>query len=262
MARTAGNAPARQAAVWAVRLAFVLVPVGVWAVMTSTGEWDPRILASPAAIGEVLADWLSTGSVYPHLLQTLYEAGVGFVIGALVGALTALVLTMYRPLYEILSPLIVIGNAIPRIVLAPIFALWLGFGPESKIALVALMVFFPNFFNVFNGIRYIDVTYVDSARCLGASKLRLVANVHLPSTVVWVLASLRVSVGFAFLAAIVAEYVGATEGLGFLIAQASQIGEIATVFAGILVIMVVVLPIDLLLLQLDRRVERWRPRER
>lgn len=252
---------AHRVSVWAIRLGVVLVPVGLWAFMTSTGRWDSLILASPQQLWTLLVDWFSSGYIYPHLLQTLYEAGVGFLIGALAGAVVALVFGMSSRLYKIFAPLIVAGNAIPRIVLAPIFALWLGFGPESKVALVALMVFFPNFFNVFKGIRSIDVTYIDSARSLGASRLRLVGNVHVPSTVVWVLASLRVSVGFAFLAAIVAEYVGATQGLGFVIAGSSQTGQIAGVFCGILVIMAVVLPIDLVLTRLDRRIERWRPRE-
>lgn len=247
----------RQSKVWLLRLAVVGLPVGSWAVLTTSGAWDERLFASPSLIYGDLYEWLG-GYIYPHITQTLYEVFVGFALGAAAGALVGLLLALVDPLYRVVSPLIVIGNGIPRVILAPIFALWLGFGVESKIALVAVMVFFPNFFNVFEGVKSVDKTFVDSGRCLGGSTAQIVRHVYVPSMVIWMLASLRLSIGFAFLAAIVGEYIGSTEGLGFVIAQAQQSGTIDQVFSGILVLMVLVLPIDFVLTRLDRRIERWR----
>jgi NitT/TauT family transport system permease protein len=137
--------------------------------------------------------------------------------------------------------------------------LWLGFGPSSKIAVVIAMVFFPNFFNIYHGLKSVSMDLVSRTRTLGASRLDLIKNVYLPSVAVWALASLRASVGFAFLAAVVAEYIGASVGVGYLIGLAAQVGSVTQIFAGICVIMIMVLPLNFVVSLIESRLERWRP---
>jgi NitT/TauT family transport system permease protein len=100
---------------------------------------------------------------------------------------------------------------------------------------------------------------VNRARSLGAKRLDLVTNIYLPSVAVWALASLRANVGFAFLAAVVAEYIGASGGVGYLIGLAAQVGSVTQIFAGICVIMLMVLPFNFLVSFMEGRLERWRP---
>lgn len=245
--------------VWALRLLAIGVPVAVWATNTSQDVWSPAIFASPEILWGLLYRWFSTGFVWPHIQATLHAVSIGFVIGAITGGLLALGLAFSRTAWALLQPFIVMGNAVPRVVLAPILTLWLGFGVPSKFALVAIMVFFPNFFNIYKGLTSVEVDLLRWTRSLGAKRQALVKHVYVPSALVWMLASLRTSIGFAFLAAIVGEFVGATKGIGYLIAIAGQTGSVAEIFAGILVIMAMVVPLNVLVVWLDRRLERWRP---
>lgn len=242
-----------------LRAALVGVPVGTWAALTEGGIWNPLTLSSPRLLGTLLWDWFTGGFIYPHIAQTLTEVAIGFVIGATAGIVMALVLARSDTLYAIFSPAVVMGNSIPRVILAPIFVMWLGFGTSSKVGVVAAMVFFPNFFNVYRGLTSVAEDFLNRTRTLGANTIDMVRHVYLPSAVVWLLASLKASVGFAFLAAVVAEFVGASKGVGFVIAQSAHTGSVTTIFGGILVIMAMVLPFTYAVSLLDRRLERWRP---
>lgn len=242
-----------------IRLLAIGVPLAAWACNTSAGNWSPAIFSSPAELGTLIGEWLADGSIYPHMLQTLYEVVAGLAIGTALGAGLALVLAPSATLTAIFNPFLVMGNAIPRVIIAPIFVLWLGFGASSKIAVVAAMVFFPNFFNIYRGLTSVGADLVDRTRTLGASRRDMVREVYLPSVAVWALASLQASVGFAFLAAIVAEYVGSSRGIGYLIGVGAQIGSVTQIFAGIIAILLMVLPFNFLVSRIERRLERWRP---
>lgn len=239
--------------------AIILLPLSAWAYLTTNGIWSPQTFSSPRELGWVLADWFVSGSIYPHIAQTYFEVIIGLVLGVVLGGGFALLMAASDTLYRIFSPFIVAGNAIPRVILAPIFVLWLGFGPESKIAVVIAMVFFPNFFNIYHGLTTVNSVLINRALTLGAGRIELIRYIYVPSVAVWALASLRASVGFAFLAAVVAEYVGSSVGVGYLIGAAAQVGSVTEIFAGICVIMLMVLPLSLVVSLIEARLERWRP---
>ena len=121
----------------------------------------------------------------------------------------------------------------PRVILAPIYAVWFGLGIASKVALGITLVFFIVFFNVFQGVREVSPVVVSSVRMLGASRRQLLRHVYLPSATSWVFSSLHTSVGMAFVGAVVGEYLGSAAGVGYLILQAEGTFDINTVFAGI-----------------------------
>ena len=127
-------------------------------------------------------------------------------------------------------------NSMPRVVLAPIFAVWFGLGIWSKVALGVTLVFFVVFFNVYQGVREVSPTLIANARMLGASPRQLLRSIYLPSAMSWVFASLHNAVGLAFVGAVVGEYLGSARGVGYLILQAEGTFDINTVFAGILVL--------------------------
>jgi NitT/TauT family transport system permease protein len=150
-------------------------------------------------------------------------------------------------------------NALPRIVLAPIFALWLGLGIASKVALGVTLVFFVVFFNVYQGVKEVSPTVLANARMLGMNERQLMQHVYWPSALSWMFSSLHTSVGFAVVGAVVGEYLGSAAGLGYLILQAEGSLDVTGVFAGILVLAAFVIVIDFAVTLAERRLLAWRP---
>ena len=162
-------------------------------------------------------------------------------------------------LAAVFDPYIKAANALPRVVLAPIFTLWFGLGIWSKVALGFTLVFFIVFFNVYQGVKEVNRTVLENARMLGMSERQLLRHVYLPSALSWVFSSLHTSIGFAVVGAVVGEYLGSAAGLGYLIAQAEGMFDIAGVFAGMFVLSAFVLVIDGLVTLAERRLLKWRP---
>jgi NitT/TauT family transport system permease protein len=148
----------------------------------------------------------------------------------------------------------------PRVILAPIFFVWFGLGMASKVALGVTLVFFIVFFNVYQGVREVSPVVLANARMLGATRRQLLRHVYLPSAMSWVFASLHNSVGLAFVAAVVGEYLGSAEGVGYLIHQAEGVFDINTVFAGILLLTAFALVLDWLVGRIEKRLMVWQPR--
>ena len=151
-------------------------------------------------------------------------------------------------------------NSMPRVILAPIFSVWFGLGVWSKVALGVTLVFFIVFFNVYQGVREVSPNVLASARMLGATRGQLLRHVYLPSAMSWVFSSLHTSVGLAFVAAVVGEYLGSASGVGYLILQAEGSFDINTVFAGIIVLTVFALVLDSLVSVVEKRLMKWQPR--
>ena len=135
-----------------------------------------------------------------------------------------------------LDPYIKMLNAVPRVVLAPLFLLWFGLGIWSKVALAVTLVFFVMFFNTYQGVRDADRVLIDNVRMLGATERQLVRHVLVPSALTWIFSSLQTSLGFAMVGAVVGEYLGATRGLGYVISQAEGTFDTTGVFAGMTVL--------------------------
>jgi NitT/TauT family transport system permease protein len=150
-------------------------------------------------------------------------------------------------------------NAMPRVVLAPLFILWFGLGLLSKVVMVISLVFFVVFFSTYTGIREVDRDLVSNARILGATPGHMIRHVLLPSALTWIFSSLRTSVGFALIGAVVGEYLGSHEGMGYVISYAEAMFNATGVLAGLLVLMAAVIAIDLGLKRLDRRFSYWKP---
>ena len=150
-------------------------------------------------------------------------------------------------------------NALPRVVLAPIFALWLGLGIWSKVALGITLVFFVVFFNVYQGVKEVSPVVLANARMLGMSERQLLRHVYWPSALSWMFSSLHTSVGFAVVGAVVGEYLGAAAGLGYLIQQAEGVFDVTGVFAGMFVLTGFVVLIDWGVSAIENRLLAWRP---
>ncbi len=214
----------------------------------------------PLEVLKVIWEWFSGGKIYPHLAVTLVETLLAFAAGSLLGLVIGLWLALSPTASALADPYIKAANAMPRVILAPIFAVWFGLGITSKVALGVTLVFFIVFFNVFQGIREVSPTVLANARMLGASRRQLLASIYLPSATSWVFSSLHTSVGMAFVGAVVGEYLGSAKGVGYLILQAEGVFDINTVFAGILVLTGFALVLDVIVTQVEERLLVWRPR--
>lgn len=242
------------------RLGATALLLTLWEVLSRTGVFDPFYMPAPSRVAGVLWQLFVDGGIWRHLEATFTAALVGLALGLLAGALLGFVAALVPLLSELLEPLMILLNAIPRVILAPLFVIWLGIGLGSKIALAFVLVAVLTFFAVFNGIREVDVRLVERVRTLGGGLLTLVSQVYLPSVTSWVLSNLRVAVGFAFTGAVVGEFVASSRGLGYLLSFAQSQFNSALTIALILLIMLFVLLLFAIAGAVERRLLTWRYR--
>ena len=204
----------------------------------------PFFFSNPVDVVSQIIDWFSSGVIWKHLLITLWESILAFVIGSLGGVAVGFWFARQPLVAAVFDPYVKMANALPRVVLAPIFTLWLGLGIWSKVALGVTLVFFIVFFNVYQGVKEVSTTVLDNGRMLGMSERQLMRHVYWPSALSWMFSSLHTSVGFAVVGAVVGEYLGSAAGLGYLIQQAEGVFDVAGVFAGMFVLSAFVILID------------------
>ena len=264
---------------WIWQLMVLVVLFGAW-------QWvsrDPKLaffFGEPIKVLLRVWQWFTVGSgsldvgfgdltlvtlhfpaeIYAHLLVTLTETMLAFFIGTAFGLGAGLWLALSPMASAILDPYIKAANAMPRVILAPIFAMWFGLGIWSKVALAVTLVFFIVFFNVYQGVREVSPVVLANVRMLGANRRQLLRSVYLPSATSWVFSSLHTSVGLAFVGAIVGEYLGSARGVGYLILQAEGTFDVNTVFAGILVLTAFALVLDAAVGWLEKRLMKWQPK--
>ena len=250
----------------------VLVAVfGLWHLLTTPGLIPPFMFENdrqaafffgePLKIFARIGAWFVTrADIYQHLWVTLLETVLAFGIGTALGLGCGLWLALSPLTAAICDPYIKALNSMPRVILAPIFAVWFGLGIASKVALGVTLVFFIVFFNVYQGVKEVSPVVLANARMLGASAKQLLRHVYLPSATSWVFSSLHTSVGLAFVGAVVGEYLGSSRGVGYLILQAEGAFDINTVMAGILVLTAFALVLDALVGMAEKRLMKWQPR--
>lgn len=246
MALDPAYAPVRQ-------LIALLAALALWELLGYAGMLNPLYIPTPSQIGAALVELFSTGSIWPHLEATFGAALGGLVLGIAVGVLLGVVAALVPLIAELIEPVMTLLNAIPRVILAPLFVIWLGIGLASKVALAFILVAVLIFFTVFTGIRQVDRRLVERLITLGGNRYHLVRHVYLPSVAAWVLGSLKVAVGFAFTGAVVGEFVAASRGLGYLLSFAQSTYNAALMMALVFLIMVVVLVI----FAVSGRIEKW-----
>ncbi|MGE0350906.1 MAG: ABC transporter permease [Hydrogenophaga sp.] len=253
------------------QLALLVALILFWYAMTTPGLIPPFMFdndrqaafffGEPVRVAERIWTWFVTDAdIYKHLGVTLTETVLAFAIGAIGGLGGGLWLALSPMASAILEPYIKAMNSMPRIILAPIFAVWFGLGIASKVALGVTLVFFIVFFNVYQGVKEVSPVVLANARMLGASQKQLLRHVYLPSATSWVFSSLHTSVGLAFVGAVVGEYLGSSQGVGYLILQAEGSFDINTVMAGIVVLTAFALALDAAVGRIEKRLMKWQPK--
>lgn len=239
-----------------------LVLVGfflLWHVLTATNVMSPFFFGTPLAVLERTWKDFASGVIWYHLYITLLETLLAFLIGTVAGIVFGFWFARAPLVSAVFDPYIKAVNALPRVVLAPIFMLWLGLGIWSKVALGVTLVFFIVFFNVYQGVKEVSPTVLANGRMLGMSERQLMRHVYWPSALSWMFSSLHTSVGFALVGAVVGEYLGSSAGLGYKIHEAESVFDVTGVFSGMLILTIFVILIDALVTLVERRLLVWRP---
>jgi NitT/TauT family transport system permease protein len=241
-----------------------VITLGLWQLFATVPIFGVTVLppfffSNPIEVGARVYALFAGGTIWTHLWVTLEESILAFVLGSVMGVLTGFWFARQPLVAAVFDPYVKMINALPRIVLGPIFTLWFGLGIWSKVALGITLVFFIVFFNVYQGVREVSPAILANARMLGMNERQLMSHVYWPSALSWMFSSLHTSVGFAVVGAVVGEYLGSAAGLGYLIQIAEGNFEVAGVFAGMFVLVVFVIVIDVLVSLVERRLLVWRP---
>lgn len=245
---------------WLRRLLSLLVLVALWEALSRFGVINPFYAPAPSEVLQVIFSLFIEGTIFSHLEATFTAALSGLVIGLALGIFLGFAAALIPLVADVLEPIMILLNAIPRVILAPLFVIWLGIEMPSKVALAVVLVAVLIFFAVYSGIKDVNQLLVDRVRTLGGGRMVLLREVYIPSVTAWVLGSLKVAVGFAFTGAVVGEFVAATRGLGYLLQFAQSTYNAALTIGLIFLIMAFVLLLFLFAEAIERRLLHWRYR--
>ena len=238
----------------------LLVALAAWQVMAGLDAVDDLTLASPLEVAAALRDdWRLLAD---NALVTLLEVVLGLSVAVAVGVASAVAMHLVRPLRDAAYPLLVASQAIPIVVLAPIFVVAFDYGIGPKIAIVALISFFPVTVNLLDGLRSTDAELLKLVRSLGASRLVALWKVELPASLPYFFSGLRVAATVSVIGAVFGEWAGADEGLGRLVLLANQQLETPRLYAGVVVLALMAVALFLLAALAERVAVPWRREER
>jgi NitT/TauT family transport system permease protein len=246
--------------VWLRRVLALTLLLGLWEAASRSGIIDPFFFPAPSKIAAVMGQLVSEGTIWTHLDATISAAVFGLALGLALGIVLGFAAALLPLVAQLLEPVMILLNAIPRVILAPLFVIWLGIDLSSKVALALILVAVLVFFAVYNGIKEVDKRLVERVLTLGGGRAELLREVYVPSVTSWVMGNLKVAVGFAFTGACVGEFVASTRGLGYLLQFAQSTYNAALSMALVVMIMGFVLILFWLSELLERRLMRWRYR--
>jgi ABC-type nitrate/sulfonate/bicarbonate transport system permease component len=242
-----------------LQVAFVAALIGMWYWGAQAGRLDTFVVGTPAQTGSYLRTWFGDGTIWGNVGATLKVLIVGWAIGMAAGVALGYLLGVWEFLRRVADPFLAFFNGMPRLILYPFLAIWLGFELTSKVVFVALVIFVVVVTTVTTGFREIERELVDNVRIMGAGAASVIRDVHGPSLAIWVLGSARVTIGYAFQAAIAAEFVGASTGLGYLTVVGQQHSDVSQIWAALAMVVLIAWALDGAVSLLDRRLLRWMP---
>jgi NitT/TauT family transport system permease protein len=248
-----------------IGLAGFLALLLLWKLAVMWLNVPPYILPTPERV--FLALWsgiavspTSALGFYLPLWSTVSNAMLGFIIGAALGLVLGSLMAEFRPVETALMPYAFGLQSLPKVAIAPLIVIWCGFGDGSKVVMAALLAFFPMLVNSFAGIRATEVERIELMRALSASRFETYRLVKLPSAAPYVFAGLDMGIVYALLGTIVAEFLGAQEGMGVVITKAQAVTDVAGVFAALVLLGVTGILLHLLIRRIERAVIHWTDR--
>ena len=235
----------------------LLVFVLLWAGLVEWMDYPPFILPAPVVVAQRLMTTLIDGSLFLHIQTTVVEIGFGLLVGLTAAFVVGYWLGKHRGLEQVASPYIVASQSVPIVAIAPLLVIWLGSGLASKVAVTALITFFPVLIATIVGIRSVDPDLHDLMRSLRASRGQMFWKLELPSALPIIFGGLKSSVTLAVVGAVVGEFMGANAGLGYLINLGRGVLDTPLMFVGIITLVVIAQILYLGVVMVENRVLRW-----
>ncbi|HEX2655915.1 MAG TPA: ABC transporter permease [Xanthobacteraceae bacterium] len=238
----------------------LVLPVGValaWELAVRFGLSDGRLIPPPSRIYTTVTELAQTGELQRHILATLLRMVAGFAVGTVAGTLLGALAGYSGLVRRLIDPTLQGLRAVPSIAWIPLFILWLGIFETSKVALIAVGVFFPIYLGVMGAILSVDRKIVEVGRMFRLSGLSMVRRILLPAVLPTYVISLRSGLGLGWMFVIAAEFMGASEGLGYLLIDGQQLGKPAEIVAAILIFAVLGKVTDAMLAAVAAPFLRW-----
>ncbi|AXK85450.1 ABC transporter permease [Nocardia farcinica] len=232
--------------------------LAIWQLAPQAGLVDEVFLPPFTTVAEAFVDLVRSGEMWTHVSTSLGRSLSGFAIALAIAVPLGVAIAWYKPVADLLNPILELFRNTAALALLPVFVLILGIGETSKVALVVYASTFPILLNTITGVRTVDPLLIKSAASLGLTPLRLFQKVILPAAIPAIFTGLRMAAASSILVLLAAEMVGARAGLGYLITAAQQNFQIPNMYAGILAISLLGLSFNGLLVALERRFSRWR----
>lgn len=238
----------------------LILPIALligWEILAQIGFFPPNLLPAPTSVIVTIWELSISGELFNHITITLYRVALGFVIGG--GVATVLgSLTGYSPLlYQLLDPLLQSLRSIPSLAWVPLFILWMGIYETSKVALIAVGVFFPVYLNLMSGVQGVDRKLVEVGKAYRLNPLQLIRRVFLPATMPAYIVGLRSGLGLGWMFVVAAEIMGASQGLGFLLVDGQTTGRPEIVIASILLFAILGKLTDSAIASVGKRLLHW-----
>ena len=240
-----------------------LLPISItaaliaWQALVSLRGLPPYLLPTPLQVAERFGRAMSDGSLLHNAAITLLEVTLGLLAGSISATLLGYLLARYRVLESLLSPYLVASQAIPLVAIAPLLVIWFGPGISSKILICSLIVFFPVLINTIVGLRAVPENLRDLMRSMHATPVQMLTKLEIPAALPVFLGGLRVGATLSVIGAVVGEFVGANQGLGFLINVARGQYDTALVFVVVFTLIVMALALYGLVILIEKKVLRW-----
>lgn len=243
------------------QVAFVGVALLTWQSLATSGRINAFIVGTPSRIWENLSTWLGDGTLLSNTTSTVVATLVGYTAALLIGVVVGTVMGTFDTVSRVLSPFITFWQGFPRLVFYPFFAVALGYSVSSRMIHVAFVIVFVIIVSTAAGVADVDPDVRSHARMLGASRWQVIRDTRLPAAVLWVGTSARITFGFAIQAAIIAEFTGASSGLGYLMTLGQNSFDVNVVWAATFAAVIVAVIVDRLLSLVQGYFSRWQPEQ-
>lgn len=234
------------------RLSVIVVFCLIWQSLILIFSFPPYILPAPLVVISTLENQYLL--LFHHMLPTMYEAFMGFILGSLFGIISAIALHFIATLRRFLLPFLITSQALPAFALAPLLVIWFGYGASSKIATCILVLFFPVTSAFYDGLQRTPIAYLDLAKTMNASRFNLLRHIQIPFALPYLASGLRLAAVFAPMGALIGEWVGSSQGLGFLLLNANAQMKIDLLFAVLIVVVLLTLSFYFIV---DKLLKRW-----
>jgi len=238
------------------QIGILIILIALWEILAKLEIIDSFIMSSPSRIIQTVVDLYSSGSLFYHIMTTLNEAIIGFLIATILGTLIAIVLWWNETIRKILDPYLVVLNSLPKIALGPIIIIWVGVGTSAIVTMDILIMIIITVITMLNTFNQVDNSKIMLLKSMGASKIQILFKLVLPSSIMEFISLLKINVGLTWVGTIMGEYLVSRAGLGYLIIYGSQIFNLDLVMASTIILCILAALMYFVVAFIEKRVNK------